>query len=64
LRVSSEQRDPLDERLREQKPVEWILMQRRETIDVDGVLAGDRKLRVAVIQKRGTRDAPADLQPR
>jgi hypothetical protein len=62
LRVGSEQRDPLDERLREQKPVEWILVQRRKAIDVDGVLAGDRKLRVAVIQERATQDARLDAE--
>jgi hypothetical protein len=44
LCVCSEERNPLDERLRDQEPVERIFVQRWEGIDVDRVLAGDRQL--------------------
>jgi len=51
LRVGGKKRDAFDEGLRDQEAIERILMQRRERVDVHGVLAGDRQLGIAIVEK-------------
>src|SRR5205085_10883 len=58
LRVGCHEGDALDERLGEQQAVERIFVQKRQAVDVDRVLAGDRKLGVTIVQQ------PAPQQPR
>jgi hypothetical protein len=56
--VGGEQANPFDDRLRDQQPVERILVDRRELVDRHRVLAGHGQFAVAIVQQ------PATKQPR
>ncbi len=49
-RVGGQQQDALDCRLRDEQAIEGVLVDRRQTGDRDGMLAGDRELVIAVVQ--------------
>src|SRR5690348_10230187 len=61
-RVGGEKRDALDEGLRDQEAIERILMQRRQCIDIDRVLGGDRQLNVAVVEKSTAQETRLDAE--
>ena len=62
LFVGGEERNPLDQRLREQQPVERVFVEWRKRVDVHGVLTGDRKLNVTVVEQATTEDARLDAK--
>src|SRR5438093_8968356 len=62
LRVGGEKRDAFDEGLRDEESIERILMQWREHVDIHGVLAGDRQLGVAVVEKSAAQEARLDAK--
>jgi hypothetical protein len=50
-RVGRQQRNAFDEALRDEQSIERISMQRRQTGDRDGVLAGNWQFLIAVTQQ-------------
>ena len=62
LCVGSDEGDALDEGLRQKQAVEGILMQRGQAIHVYGVLAGDGKLHVPIIEEVPAQDPRLDLE--
>jgi hypothetical protein len=62
LRVGGEERDPLDECLGEQNPIERILVKRRQCVDIHGMLAGDREFHVPVVEQTSAEDARLDAK--
>src|SRR5689334_19299441 len=62
LIVRGEQGDALAERLREEQAVEWVLVQWWKHVDVHRVLAGDRELRVPIVEQASPQDTRLDLE--
>jgi len=62
LRVAGEEGDAFAEGLGQQEPVEGILVQRGQAVDVDRVLAGDGKLGVAVVKQAAAQQTRLDLE--
>jgi len=57
LCVGGQKRNSFDESLREQKAIKRISVERRKRVDADRVLARDRKLEIAVVEKSAAEDA-------
>jgi hypothetical protein len=53
-RIRGQQGDAFDHRLGDQDAVEGVLVDRRQAVERDGVLARDQQLAIAVIQKTAT----------
>ena len=51
LHVGGEERDFFDKRLGDQKAIEGIFVKRRQSLDIDGMFAGDRELDVAIVEE-------------
>lgn len=62
LRVCGEEGDPFDEGLSQEHPVEWILVERRERVDADGMFACDRQLDVTVVEERAAEHTRLDAE--
>ena len=57
LRIARQEHDALGERLGKEEAIERIFVQTRQGVDIHRVLAGDRKLRVPVVEQAATQDA-------
>ena len=59
-RVAGQKRDGLRNGLGDQHTVEWVLVQRRQKVDGDGMGARDRKFDIAVVDEA----APQKARPK
>ena len=60
LHVGGEERDFFDKRLGDQKAIEGIFVKRRQSLDIDGMFAGDRELDVAIVEESTPENARLD----
>jgi hypothetical protein len=61
-RVRREQRNTFDHRLRDEDSIEWVFMEKRQSINCECVVTADQQLAVTVVQQSSTQQSRIRLK--